>query len=171
MPPRSASARAPGPTGAPGPMQASADPFLHRRHSKTQRQVWLSLLWGPGSWYAQSFAHDLGWQTDFTGQKGSAWSSHVLSISFKYYTFLITNIVLELSSFVIELSIKSSSKRPRHFGRPCWRKAALVWRKEYLRVERTGFGFWLTIGWVDLPVSPDFTESVYKMEVIMFNYA
>ena len=47
VPPRSASAKAPGPTGAPGPMQASADPYLHRRHSKTQRQVWLSLLWGP----------------------------------------------------------------------------------------------------------------------------
>ena len=37
----SASARVPGPT------QASADPYLHRRHSKTQRHVWLSLLWGP----------------------------------------------------------------------------------------------------------------------------
>uniref|UniRef100_A0A8C2P039 Eukaryotic translation initiation factor 4E n=1 Tax=Capra hircus TaxID=9925 RepID=A0A8C2P039_CAPHI len=72
------------------------------------------------------YTHDLGWQTDFTGQKGSAWASHVLSISFEYYTFPITNIVLlELSSFVIELNIKSSSKRPRHFGRPCWRKAAL----------------------------------------------
>ena len=27
--------------------QAAADPYLHRRHSNTQRQVWLSLLWGP----------------------------------------------------------------------------------------------------------------------------
>ena len=27
--------------------QANADLCLHRRHSDTQRQVWLSLLWGP----------------------------------------------------------------------------------------------------------------------------
>lgn len=53
------------------------------------------------------YTHDLGWQTHFTGQKGSAWASHVLSVSFRYYTFPITNIVLlELSSFVIELSTK-----------------------------------------------------------------
>ena len=28
------------------PWQATADLFLHRRHSNTQRQFWLSLLWG-----------------------------------------------------------------------------------------------------------------------------
>ena len=27
------------------PRQATAEPRLHRRHSDTQRQVWLSLLW------------------------------------------------------------------------------------------------------------------------------
>ena len=27
------------------PQQISADPYLHRRHLNTQRQVWLSLLW------------------------------------------------------------------------------------------------------------------------------
>ena len=30
---------------APIPLQATADPWLHRRHSDIQRQVWLSLLW------------------------------------------------------------------------------------------------------------------------------
>ena len=28
------------------PWQATADSFFHRRHSNTQRHVWLSLLWG-----------------------------------------------------------------------------------------------------------------------------
>ena len=28
------------------PPQVTADPWLHRRDSNTQRQVWLSLLWG-----------------------------------------------------------------------------------------------------------------------------
>ena len=35
------------------PRQATADPYLHRRHSDTQRQVWLSLCGASGSWYAQ----------------------------------------------------------------------------------------------------------------------
>ena len=34
-----------------------ADPYLHRRHSRTQRQVWLSLC--RFSWYAQGFVWDL----------------------------------------------------------------------------------------------------------------
>ena len=29
------------------PWQVAADPCLHRRHSNTQRQFWLSLLWAP----------------------------------------------------------------------------------------------------------------------------
>ena len=39
-PPRSAVVR------APSLWQATADLCLHRRHSNTQRQVWLSVLWG-----------------------------------------------------------------------------------------------------------------------------
>jgi len=41
VPPRSVAVR------APSLSQASADLHLSRRHSNTQRQVWLSLLWGP----------------------------------------------------------------------------------------------------------------------------
>ena len=37
------------------PCQAAADPCLHRRPWDTQRHVWLSFLWIPGSWCAQSF--------------------------------------------------------------------------------------------------------------------
>ena len=35
--------------------QATADPYLHRRHSNTQGQVWLSLCGVSGSWCAQGF--------------------------------------------------------------------------------------------------------------------
>ena len=35
--------------------QATADPRVHRRHSYTQRQVWLSLCGAPGSWSTQGF--------------------------------------------------------------------------------------------------------------------
>ena len=31
------------------PRQATSDPYLHRRHSDTQRQVWLSLCGASGS--------------------------------------------------------------------------------------------------------------------------
>ena len=35
--------------------QATADPCLHRRHSYTQRQVWLSLCGAPRTWCTQGF--------------------------------------------------------------------------------------------------------------------
>ena len=35
--------------------QATADPYLHRRHSNTQGQVWFSLCGVSGSWCAQGF--------------------------------------------------------------------------------------------------------------------
>ena len=35
--------------------QDTADPYLYRRHSNTQRQVWLSLCGVSGSWCTQSF--------------------------------------------------------------------------------------------------------------------
>ena len=47
--PRSAAPR------APALRQAPADLYLPRRHSNTQRQVWLSLCGVPGSWCAQDF--------------------------------------------------------------------------------------------------------------------
>ena len=40
----------------PLPMcQATADPYLPRRHSNTQRQVWFSLCVVSGSWWTQGF--------------------------------------------------------------------------------------------------------------------
>ena len=39
--------------------QATADPCLHRRHANTQRQVWLSLLWGHCSFLLGPGAHKL----------------------------------------------------------------------------------------------------------------
>ena len=38
---------------APPLWQATADPYLHRRHSNTQRQVWFSLCGVSGSWCTQ----------------------------------------------------------------------------------------------------------------------
>ena len=35
------------------PWQATADQCLHKRHSDTQRQVWLSLFGASGSWCTQ----------------------------------------------------------------------------------------------------------------------
>ena len=40
------------------PWQATADLFLHRRHSNTQRQVCLSLCGASGSWCTQTFVWD-----------------------------------------------------------------------------------------------------------------
>ena len=37
------------------PQQATADPCLCRRHSNTQRHVWLNICGVPGSWCTQSF--------------------------------------------------------------------------------------------------------------------
>ena len=37
------------------PQQVTADPRLHRRHSNTQRQVWLTLCGVSGSWCTQGF--------------------------------------------------------------------------------------------------------------------
>ena len=45
--------------------QATAEPFLHRRHSDTQRQVWFSLCGVSGSWCTQGFAWAL--QASLTG--------------------------------------------------------------------------------------------------------
>ena len=39
------------------PQQVTADPCLWRRHSNTQRQVWLSLLWGVTAPCPQSCVH------------------------------------------------------------------------------------------------------------------
>ena len=41
------------------PRQATADPGLPRRHSNTQRQVWLSLCGVPESWRTQGFVSAL----------------------------------------------------------------------------------------------------------------
>ena len=37
------------------PWQATTDSCLHRKHSNTQRQVWLSLCGVSGSWCTQGF--------------------------------------------------------------------------------------------------------------------
>ena len=45
--------------------QATVDPYLHRRHSNIQRQVWLSLCEAPGTWCPQGFVWAL--QTSLAG--------------------------------------------------------------------------------------------------------
>ena len=88
------------------PWQATADPCLHRRHSNTQRLVWLSLLWGSLLLSLGSGVHEVSFVP----------SEHL----WRVWDLILNMIVpLLLSCWGFSFALKGQKVDGPTFGNPC----------------------------------------------------